>query len=55
MKIAVFERLSAAVILRRAGHQAGLQADVAVAHLALDLRAGDERGDQSMTTMSSAP
>src|SRR5918999_3732310 len=28
------------------GHEAGLQADVAVAHLALDLGAGDEGGDR---------
>jgi hypothetical protein len=31
---------------QRLAHQAGLQTDVAVAHLTLDLRARDERGDR---------
>jgi hypothetical protein len=46
MKIAVVPELfrAAGDLAQRLAHQAGLQADVAVAHLALDLGARHERG-----------
>jgi hypothetical protein len=39
-------------LAQRLAHEAGLQADVAVAHLALDLGLGDRAATESMTTMS---
>ena len=48
MKIAVVPELRqrAGDLAQRLAHQPGLQADVAVAHLALDLGARHERGDR---------
>ena len=39
-------RDGAGQLAQRLGHQAGLQADVGVAHLALDLGPGHQRGDR---------
>ena len=52
----VLDRLRLAVSLRSAWrHEAGLEADVGVAHLALDLGPGVRAATESITTTSSAP
>ena len=57
MKMAVVSNRDerAGQLAHRLRHQAGLQADVRVAHLALDLGAGHERGHRVDHDESSAP
>jgi hypothetical protein len=57
MKITMAARLGdrAGQLAQRLAHQAGLQADMAVAHLAFEFSARHQRGHLSTTSTSMAP